>query len=131
MASSQILSGFNNHFFDFLDDIIRVFPDNLDIQTCKNTLVMIRKANPKIIIKIWKTHVVDRYGEKIDEGDLEYFINKDYSSDVAETGNIKTITDAIDKVRKPLQHMSKDEKEKTLKYLQNLKKLCCLYSENI
>ena len=104
---------------------------NIYIQTCKNTLVMIRKANPKIIIKIWKTHVVDRYGEKIDEGDLEYFINKDYSSDVAETGNIKTITDAIDKVRKPLQHMSKDEKEKTLKYLQNLKKLCCLYSENI
>jgi hypothetical protein len=131
MNASQVLTGFNNHFFEFLEDIIRIFPDNIDVQTCKNSLGMIRKANPRLIVKIWKSYVIDKYGDKIEEGDLDFFVNKDYGEDIAETGNAKTITDAIDRIRKPIQLMTAEEKSKTLQYLKNLKKLCCLYSEII
>ena len=34
-----------------------VFPENADVLTAKNSLLMIRKANPKMIIKIWKLHI--------------------------------------------------------------------------
>ena len=127
--ASQILTGFNNHFFEFIEDIIRVFPDNMDIQACRTSLTLVRKANPRLIVKIWKTYVVDKYGDKVEENDLDFFVNKDYSSDVAESENAKNIMQAIDKIRNPIKLMSPSEKEKTLKYLKNLKKLCCIYND--
>ena len=73
--------------------------------------------------------MVDKYGDKIEENDLDFFVNKDYSSDVAESENSKNIMQAIDKIRNPIKLMSPSEKEKTLKYLKNLKKLCCIYND--
>ena len=54
--SARILNGFNEHFMAFVSDIINVFPDNTDLVTAKNSFVLIRKANPKLIIKIWKKY---------------------------------------------------------------------------
>jgi hypothetical protein len=59
MASSSVLNGFNNHFMEFVEDIIRIFPNDVDIASAKNSFTLIRKANPKLIIKIWKSYVVD------------------------------------------------------------------------
>ncbi len=52
---SNILTAFNDHFIEFLNDVQGVFPDNVDILTAKNALLTIKKANPKMIVKIWKT----------------------------------------------------------------------------
>jgi restriction endonuclease len=53
--NQNVLSIFNDHFVEFISDVQSVFPENVDVLTAKNSLVMIRKANPKMIIKIWKT----------------------------------------------------------------------------
>jgi hypothetical protein len=34
---STILKTFNTHFFDFLDDIISIFPENTDIKTARKS----------------------------------------------------------------------------------------------
>ena len=58
MADKKTLSRtFNTHLFEFLDDIIRIFPDNLDIQTAKTSFQAIKQANPTIIIKTWYQHI--------------------------------------------------------------------------
>jgi hypothetical protein len=51
--SNNILTAFNDHFFDFLNDVHNVFPEDADILTAKNALLTVRKANPKMIVKIW------------------------------------------------------------------------------
>ena len=76
--SSNILSAFNDHFVEFISDIQLVFPDDVDLLTAKNSLLMVRKANPKMIIKIWKSHIVDKYAKQIEDGDLTFFMDKDY-----------------------------------------------------
>ena len=48
---SNILTAFNEHFMDFLNDIQSVFPEDPDILLAKNALIAIRKANPKMIVK--------------------------------------------------------------------------------
>ena len=123
MAVTNIIKAFNNHFSEFVEDIIRVFPDNVDVLSAKNAIAQIRKANPKLVPEIWKTLIVGKYMSKIENGDLDYFINKDYSEDLAVNPHNKVIIEAIDRMRRPLKDMNLDDKAKSMKYIQNLSKL--------
>ena len=71
---NNLLTAFNDHFVEFLSDIQRVFPEDVDILTAKNALLTIRKTNPKIIVKIWTKCVVGEYKKEIDAGDIAFFI---------------------------------------------------------
>ena len=124
--SANILSAFNDHFFDFLTDIQRAFPDDVDILAAKNSLLQIRKLNPKMIVKIWKTFIVDKYKTEIEAGSIEFFINKDYSSDVSAADNSDKIMSSINRLRGPVKNMTAEDQAKTMKYMQNLSKLSML-----
>lgn len=128
-ANSSITSIFNNHFLEFLDDIQNVFPDDVDIKAAKNSIVTIRKANPKLLIKIWTKYVVLPYQKEIADGNINFFISKDYSSDLVKTDNSNKIMDVIDRLREPIKLMSEENQQKTMKYIQNLSKLALAAKE--
>ena len=69
--NSQILKGFNNHFMELVEDIERVFPDDTDISTVKNSFTELRKANPKMVIKVYKEQILDLYRDQIENGNIE------------------------------------------------------------
>jgi accessory colonization factor AcfC len=125
--NATILNAFNDHFMEFVSDIINVFPDNTDIVSAKNSFILIRKANPKLIIKIWKSYVVDKYGSEIDLGNISFFIDKDYANDLTNAENSDKIVESINRLRNPVKMMSEESQQKSMKYIQNLKKLCILY----
>lgn len=125
---STLLRSFNTHLFEFLDDIIRIFPDNLDIQTAKTSFQTIKRANPTAIVKVWFSYVYMPYREVIDRGDIQFFFQKDYSEDLSVLQNSGEIVKIIDTLREPVSNMSETEKEFTMKYLQNLSKLSMLYN---
>jgi hypothetical protein len=127
MSSANILTAFNDHFAEFVSDIYRVFPEDKDVLVAKNALFAIRKANPKMIIKLWNDFVVGKYKEEIEKGDIGFFVNKDYSTDLADAHNSSKITQAIDRLRAPIKQMSSDEQTKAMKYIQNLTKLADIY----
>jgi hypothetical protein len=127
-SQSVILSKFNEHFVEFISDIQAVFPEDVDILSAKNSLLMIKKANPKMIIKIWKTHIVDKYMDQIEKGDISFFINKDYSGDLSKSYfSSNKIIEGIDRLRNPIREMTPENQQKTMKYIQNLTKLSTLY----
>ena len=126
---SSILTAFNNHFMEFVDDIILVFPNDTDLLAAKNSLALIRKANPKMIIKIWASYVVNKYATEIDAGDIGFFINKDYKDDLERAENSEKIMESIDRLRNPIRLMSEEDRGKSMKYIQNLKKLSILYEQ--
>jgi len=125
--ASNILTAFNDHFVEFVSDIQSVFPEDHDILVAKNSLLAVRKANPKMIIKIWNTYIVGKYKNEIENGDLGFFINKDYSQDLVYASNSDKITESIDRLRNPIKSMNKEEQTKTMKYIQNLTKLSAIY----
>jgi len=127
--SSLILQGFNKQLVEFLDDAERVFPDDLDIKTGKNSLLLLKRANPKKIIEVWKTYVTDPYFDKIQNNDVAFFIDKDYDSDIG-MDNKSDIMTAINRLRDPIRRMEPDDKEVVMKYLLNLCKLSVLYYKN-
>jgi hypothetical protein len=123
-----ILRTFNTHLFEFLDDIIRIFPDNLDIQTAKTSFFAIKQANPTIIIKTWVKYIYIPYNETINSGNIDFFFNKDYSEDLVYVANSKEVLKIVDTLRGPISNMTEQQKQFTMEYLQNLSKLSFLYS---
>jgi hypothetical protein len=128
--SVNILAAFNDHFVDFVTDIHNVFPDDVDVLTAKNSLLTIRKINPKMIVKIWNTFIVGKYKKEIEEGDLSFFIDKDYADDVSSVQNSDKIVESINRLRNPVKQMSIQNQTKVMKYIQNLTKLSAM-CENI
>jgi hypothetical protein len=120
---SNILTAFNDHFIEFVNDVHCVFPDDADILATKNSLTTIRKLNPKMIVKIWNAFIVSKYKSEIEAGNIEFFINKDYSQDVSTTSNSDKIMESIDRLRDPIKNMSAENQAKVMKYIQNLTKL--------
>jgi hypothetical protein len=121
--SNNILTAFNDHFFEFLNDVQNVFPQDADILTAKNALLTVRKANPKMIVKIWNAFIVGKYKNEIESGNIDFFINKDYSSDVSTASNSDKIMESINRLREPIKNMSSENQAKVMKYIQNLTKL--------
>ena len=125
---STLLRTFNTHLFEFLDDIIGIFPNNTELQIAKTSFQTIKRANPTAIAKVWYSYVYAPYREVIDSGDIHFFFQKDYSEDLSILQNSNEIIKMIDTLREPVSKMSETEKEFTMKYIQNLSKLSMMYS---
>lgn len=124
---SKILTAFNNHFFEFIDDIITIFPENTHIQSSKTMFTITKKINVTLLIKIWGTFIEQPYGELLQQGNIEYFINKDYTEDVNLLKNSQDVLKGIDGLRNPIKNMSEDNKAHSLEYLNNLCRLSKAY----
>ena len=123
---NNILTAFNDHFIEFVSDIQSVFPNDPDILATKNILVTVRKANPRMIVKIWNSFVVGKYKSEIEAGNIGFFIDKDYASDVSAAANSDKIMDSINRLREPIRQMTPEDQAKTMKYIQNLTKLAAM-----
>ena len=129
MDKTQILSAFNDHFMQFVQDIQLVFPDNSDIAAVCLALGKLRKANPRLLIMSFKEHVVSGYRKEIEKGDITFFINNDYQKDLNNIGigSSNQILEKIDCLRGPVRDMNQNDQEKVIKYMQNLLKLSDMY----
>lgn len=126
---STLLKTFNTQFFAFLKDVMTIFPDNKELAKGKKSFELISMASPSIIIKIWHSHVNRLYKEHIDKGDLDYFIEKDYSADLELLSDAEEVLRIINMIREPIRYMDQKNKDHTRKYLQILSKLSLMYNE--
>ena len=128
---SSLLRAFNNHFFDFIDEIIRIFPENNDLTKTKISFSTIKQANPTAMVKAWYKFIYSKYNNVIDEGDISFFYDKDYTTDIGHLKNADKIMTTIDSLREPIKNMSDVSKGHAMKYIQNLTKLSIMYSEQM
>jgi hypothetical protein len=125
---SIIINNFNQHFFEFIDDIINIIDDNKDIKVARDFFKTIRNLNPSSILKSWYSYVYFPYKDQIDNGDISYFLNKDYNEDLnIITDGKDEIINVIDKLREPIRNMSPQNISYSTEYIQNLSNLSKVY----
>jgi len=129
-TKTTYLRAFNKHFFEFLDDVISIYPENDEIKNARNSFQMVQSTSVAAIIKVWYKFVYIPYKEVIEQGDITFFFEKDYSSDISHLSNSNEILKIIDKVREPIRTMDETNKKHSCDYLANLCKLSELYSNN-
>ena len=125
----SFLKAFNNHLKEFITDITTVLPKDSELRTTKFFLEGLILIKPTQIIKAWKLYIIEPYKLQISKGDYNFFLNKDYTNDIGKgvDGNSNDILNAISRIRIKLKNLDEVDKKKTIKYVQNLSKLCELY----
>lgn len=124
---TTLLRAFNNHFFDFMDDIISIYPTNEEIISGRASFDLVKRANPTAILKAWYYFVYSPYKAVIEQGDITFFFEKDYGQDVGHLPNSSEIMTIIDNIRGPIKQMDTANRAHTTKYIQNLSKISTMY----
>jgi hypothetical protein len=127
MDKSSILKAFINHFDEFLEDILKVYPEHPKLLKCKMYFDGLKKSNPKIIITVWKDYVNSKYRDLINNGDIDFFMSKDYQEDVQDVSNSNKVYKEIEELRSIAKTFSEENLNKSMKYVQNLTKLSDMY----
>ena len=96
-----VMKAFLNQFTEFVEDIHSVFPDNADIDSAKTALFLVKKTNPRILLNAWATYIVGPYTDKIERGDIGFFLEKDYTQDLEYMGN--AVMQKVDALRGPVR----------------------------
>lgn len=121
--NTQLVKIFNEIFFNFVNLISKTFPNDFDITLAKNKLYAIKKINPKLFIKIWKKHITDKYKDSIEQGNIEYFIEKNYSDDLSKINNSERVMKSINRLREPIKKMDKSRQDMAMMFIQDLSKI--------
>ena len=130
MNKSQVIDAFNKHFIEFIIDIERVFPNDSDIMSTRKTINKSLMIMPRALIKMFNEYFVQMYSDKSDSGDISFFIENDYRKQHGYKENDQVwALDKIESLRQPVKNMNNEDKQKVVKYLQNLKKLTDLYNQ--
>ena len=128
MNNTLVLSTFIKQLDEWLADITVCYkPNDARFIKCKLYFETIKQGNPKLLITLWKSKIALPYKELIYQGDIDYFLNKDYKQDI-ETYYTDTIDNAIHDLRKVIRTMSQENIQMSVKYIQNLCKLSELYN---
>ena len=123
---SNFLKAFNNHLVDFMNDLLLILDkkEKNEMETYKILVEKLMKSNVSMLIKMWKTHIIDKYMDKISNDDFDFFLNQNYNYI---SNNNKNIEGLIEKIKNIVSNMNDKNREKALKYIKNLCKLCQLY----
>jgi len=127
MDRSSLLKAFNDHFEEFLDDVKAVIPDDEDIEAAQSGLKKLRKANPKLVIGVFRESVVTPYRKAIEDGDLSFFVSKDYTLDVQGSGQEGFILQKVEALRGPVSRLTPKSQGKVMEYIQNLTRIADMH----
>ena len=120
--SVNYLSVFNDQFFELMEDIIRLFPEKKGLKTTKTVFEASRRMNPKIIYEMLNIYLLKPYEEQILNDDFDFFVNKDYTQDIAilprgealKESDDSKILRGIDSIRRPLSELPDEDKIKII-----------------
>ena len=124
-----------DQIFQLFDDILRIIPNDSDIMAAKVYVGGIKQANPRLILNSWYNTVTIKYKAQIDKGDYDFAINKDYNGDITNhceknSSDFKYFEKMIEKIRDIVKKLNDDDRQKLIKYVQNISNLTTIYFDN-
>lgn len=88
MDNDRYYELFNNTLLEFIKDLIIVFSDDKDFKLFNNSIKLLKLADVTKPLQLFKSSLTDEYKKNIQEKNVNFFLNNDYS-DVLNNDNIK------------------------------------------
>ena len=112
-----VLKTFNKQLTEFIDDVNAIFPGEKDVVLLSTFMKTIMFGKPRAIIEVWYNYITLKYYDQIEKGELEYFLNKDYSEDLQDSPGSAESLQAINSLRASVKKALEQDinKEKTVK----------------
>ena len=131
VQKSRLVKIFAEQTEELYLDLVKVYPENVEIKTGLTLVQTMKRFNPKLMIKKYKSAVNDEYYDKIVKGDVSFFINKNYIDDCKKIGydskEAQEQSDWIESLKSLYCNATEENKKKLTKYFQNFSKICRMY----
>ena len=112
------LTLFINQICSLNAELVDMYPDDLDIRVCKNTIDTVKKLNPKMIVDAFYNHVYS-YKTQIMAKDEAFFIDMNYNA-LIKDDNMSVVSN----LKKYWSSMSDETKDCMWQYFGVLIVLC-------
>jgi|TARA_Y100000389_G_scaffold152396_1_gene152379 hypothetical protein len=78
MDTDKFYTIFNTKITEFLNDLIRLFPDDADFKMYKTAITLAKLADEKKPLQYYKKFVTEEYKEHIRNKNDKFFLDHDY-----------------------------------------------------
>ncbi|MAP67427.1 MAG: hypothetical protein CMF80_07005 [Candidatus Marinimicrobia bacterium] len=130
----SILNAFCKNYKEWMEWTVSLFKEenNKTHKTIRGGCELVCnfiKLNPILFITGYYKQIYARYKKYIDDGDFNFFAEKDYSWDIEDGAlvNAKKALETIHTIRKELHKFSDHVKSRWMKYVKTVSKLSLLY----
>ncbi len=127
MSKKILLDAFYGQFSNFLEELSRVFPEDTDFPAYHTSLLMVKKANPNLVIREIMAHVIP-FEDIIRAKDANYFLGGRPSQNLVELVSSQSIDPVLDKLRGCWRAMSTENQAIVWDYMILLIELAKRYS---
>lgn len=110
-----LYTAFNTLSVKFNEELITVFPNDLDFKVCLNTITLMNKTNKKKLFELVSPQLV-LYNKYIREKDERFFLEKNEEEYTREKNDVVIIS----KLKKYWTTLSENNKEKIWEYVNSL-----------
>jgi hypothetical protein len=117
MDTDKFYTIFNTKITEFLNDLIRLFPDDADFKMYKTAISLAKLADEKKPLQYYKKFVTDEYKEHIRNKNDQFFLDHDYKeilSDSELSSNINSgdfSSQIVDRLKGYWSQISDENKE--------------------
>ena len=131
MEKKEVFRAFNKLYFEMLEFMNENVDDkNKSFKIFYRKNYLLKRANIKLFIKKWYENISILYYNEILDGDIDYFLNKDYNSDLEKTGELKnelSMSYHIEYMKNIYYSLDKKLVDKFILYVQKITQLSVLY----
>jgi hypothetical protein len=112
----SFLTAFTDLVIRFNDELIGLYPTEIEFKTGKTAIQLIKRTNPRMLLLIFKAYI-EPWRVQIQNKDEIFFMEKDYKNEVVGDQNILML---IERLKEKWEHIGTDNQNAIWKYLQTL-----------
>lgn len=81
------LTAFNTQLERLVKDLITYFPESKDFKLFESSFLLLKQANPRKILELYKVHILCKYKQYILDKNESFFLQNDYNDVIAKNDN--------------------------------------------
>ena len=81
------LTAFNTQLERLVKDLITYFPESKDFKLFESSFQLLKQANPRKILELFKIHILSKYKQYILDKNENFFLSNDYNDIVVTNDN--------------------------------------------
>lgn len=81
------LTAFNTQLERLVKDLITYFPESKDFKLFESSFQLLKQANPRKILELFKIHILSKYKQYILDKNEHFFLSNDYNDIIATNDN--------------------------------------------
>jgi len=125
--SKDTFQTFNKLYFEFLS-FLKTYSDGDKLfNSFYNKNYIIKSTNIKLFIRGWYDNISSKYNDAIKDGNVSFFLNKDYVNDVFQMDKSNDIVKYINFFKQNFNNFEKSVIDQFIGYVKELTKLSYMY----